>query len=86
MATEYNDYYCHHISGCCQIFRKDLFNFGFELDKNYGFFWCEDTDLSMQSLYLNKINYRINGNKYIKHELIIEYLIKLTSALQEMGY
>jgi len=63
-----NEYYCHHISGCCQIFRKDLFNFGFELDENYGFFWCEDTDLSMQSLYLNKINYRINGNKYIKHE------------------
>ena len=63
-----NEYYCHHISGCCQIFRKDLFNFGFGLDKNYGFFWCEDTDLSLQSLYLNKINYRINGKNFIKHQ------------------
>lgn len=63
-----NDYYCHHISGCCQIFRKDLFEIGFGLDKNYGFFWCEDTDLSLQSIDLNKINYRINGSKYIHHE------------------
>ena len=62
-----NEYYCHHISGCCQIFRRDLFEFGFQLDKEYGFFWCEDTDLSFQSLYLNKINYRINGKKYIHH-------------------
>lgn len=63
-----NDYYCHHISGCCQIFRKDLFEIGFGLDKNYGFFWCEDTDLSLQSIDLNKINYRINGSNYIHHE------------------
>ena len=28
----------------------------------------EDTDLSFQSLYLNKINYRINGKKYINHK------------------
>ena len=62
-----NEYYCHHISGCCQIFRRDLFEFGFQLDKEYGFFWCEDTDLSFQSLYLNKINFRINGKKYIHH-------------------
>ena len=62
-----NEYYCHHISGCCQIFRKDLFHLGFGLDKKYGFFWCEDTDLSLQSLYLNKINYRISGKKYISH-------------------
>lgn len=63
-----NEYYCHHISGCCQIFRRELFLVGFNLDKNYGFFWCEDTDLSFQSLYLNKINYRINGKKYINHQ------------------
>ena len=60
-----SEYYCHHISGCCQIFRRDLFDVGFKLDENYGFFWCEDTDLSFQSLYLNKINYRINGKKYM---------------------
>jgi len=63
-----NDYYCHHISGCCQIFRKELFNVGFGLDPNYGFFWCEDTDLSMQTLNLNKINYRISGKDYIFHQ------------------
>ena len=63
-----SEYYCHHISGCCQIFRRDLFDVGFKLDENYGFFWCEDTDLSFQSLYLNKINYRINGKKYINHK------------------
>ena len=63
-----NDYYCHHISGCCQIFRKELSTIGFGLDANYGFFWCEDTDLSMQSLNLNKINYRISGKDYIHHE------------------
>ena len=63
-----NNYYCHHISGCCQIFRRDLFYMGFGLDKNYGFFWCEDTDLSLQSLNLNKINYRISGSNYIHHE------------------
>ena len=62
-----NEYYCHHIAGCCQIFRRDLKLFGFKLDPYYGFFWVEDTDLSMQSLYLNKINYRINSNKLMKH-------------------
>ena len=62
-----NEYYCHHISGCCQVFRRDLFHFDFGLDENYGFFWCEDTDLSFQSMYLNKINYRINGNNLIEH-------------------
>jgi len=63
-----NEYYCHHIAGCCQIFRSDLFLFNFNLDPYYGFFWCEDTDLSMQSIYLNKINYKINGNKFIHHQ------------------
>jgi mannosyltransferase OCH1-like enzyme len=62
-----NEYIVDHISGCCQAFRKDLFNFGFELDLNYGKFWVEDTDLSMQSLYLNKNNYRINPKKFIEH-------------------
>ena len=51
-----------------KIFRADLFHVGFNLDKNFGFFWCEDTDLSFQSMYLNKINYRINGNNYIDHK------------------
>ena len=63
-----HEYYCHHIAGCCQIFRKDLFIFGFKLDPYYGFFWCEDTDLSMQSLLLNKINYKINGKSFIHHQ------------------
>ena len=40
----------------------------FGLDEKYGFFWCEDTDLSFQSMYLNKINYRINGNNLIEHK------------------
>jgi hypothetical protein len=62
-----NEYFCHHIAGCCQVFRKDLFHFGFQLDPFYGFFWCEDTDLSCQSLALNKINYRIDAKKYIEH-------------------
>ena len=36
------------------------------LDENYGFFWCEDTDLSLQSLYLNKINYK---KRYRRHSI-----------------
>jgi len=33
-----NEYYCHHIAGCCQVFRKDLFHIGFQLDSFYGIF------------------------------------------------
>ena len=62
-----NEYIVDHIAGCFQAFRRDLFNFKFGLDPFYGKFWVEDTDLSMQSLYLNKINYRINQKKYIDH-------------------
>jgi len=62
-----NEYYCHHIAGCCQVFRKDMQLFGFELDPNYGKFWVEDTDLSMQSLFLNKINYRLSSKGFINH-------------------
>jgi mannosyltransferase OCH1-like enzyme len=62
-----NEYNVHHIAGCCQAFRKDLFNYGFNLDPYYGKFWVEDTDLSMQSLYLNKINYRISQKNYLEH-------------------
>ena len=62
-----NEYIVDHISGCCQAFRKDLYNFGFGLDPFYGKFWVEDTDLSMQSLELNKINYRIAQDKYLEH-------------------
>jgi hypothetical protein len=62
-----NEYIVDHISGCCQAFRKDLYNFGFGLDPFYGKFWVEDTDLSMQSLKLNKINYRITQDKYLEH-------------------
>ena len=65
---DYNEYYCHHIAGCCQVFRKDLFLFNFALDPYYGKFWVEDTDLSMQSLYLNKINYRINSKDLMEHQ------------------
>ncbi len=56
-----------HIAGCCQAFRKDLFNFDFGLDPYYDKFWVEDTDLCMQSLYLNKLNFRINQSEYINH-------------------
>ena len=62
-----NEYIVHHIAGCCQAFRKDLFHFGFNLDPYYGKFWCEDTDLSMQSLELKKINYRISQKNYLEH-------------------
>lgn len=66
--NDHNEYYCHHIAGCCQIFRKDLNLFNFRLDPYYGFFWVEDTDLSMQSLYLNKTNYRINSENLLTHQ------------------
>ena len=62
-----NEYIVDHIAGCCQAFRRDLFHFNFKLDPYYTKFWVEDTDLSMQSLYLNKINYRIPQNNYIEH-------------------
>jgi hypothetical protein len=61
------EYIVDHIAGCCQAFRKDLFNFGFKLDPYYTKFWVEDTDLSMQSLSLNKINYRIPQHNYLEH-------------------
>jgi mannosyltransferase OCH1-like enzyme len=62
-----NEYIVDHIAGCCQAFRRDLYNFGFGLDPFYGKFWVEDTDLSMQTLELNKINYRINQKDYLEH-------------------
>lgn len=62
-----NEYIVTHIAGCCQAFRKDLFNYGFGLDSQYGKFWVEDTDLSLQSLYLNKINFRFPQKKYLEH-------------------
>ncbi len=62
-----HEYIVDHIAGCCQAFRKDLFNYGFMLDPFYGKFWVEDTDLSMQSLFLNKINYRISQKNYLEH-------------------
>ena len=61
------EYYVHHIAGCCQAFRKDLHAFGFGLDPFYGKFWVEDTDLSMQSLYLSKKNLRIPQIDNIDH-------------------
>lgn len=65
--TNTNEFSVDHIAGCCQVFRKDLKHFGFKLDPYYDKFWVEDTDLSMQSLELNKINFRINQTKYIDH-------------------
>jgi len=62
-----NEYLVDHIAGCCQAFRRDLFIFDVCLDKYYGKFWVEDTDLSMQSLNLNKKNFRINPKKYLEH-------------------
>ena len=62
-----NEYIVDHIAGCCQAFRRDLYIFDFKLDPYYGKFWVEDTDLSMQSLELNKKNFRINPKEYISH-------------------
>jgi len=62
-----NEYYCHHIAGCCQIFRRDMALFGVELDPYYDKFWVEDTDFSMQFLELGKKNYRFSQKNRIKH-------------------
>lgn len=62
-----NEFFVDHIAGCCQAFRKDLSIFGLKLDINYGKFWVEDTDFCMQSLFLNKKNFRINQSLYIDH-------------------
>ena len=66
--TETREFNVDHIAGCCQAFRKDLSLFGFKLDPYYDKFWVEDTDLSMQSLELNKINFKLNQMKYIEHQ------------------
>lgn len=50
------EYEVQHISGCCQCFRRDMFLFSIALDPLYGKFWVEDTDFSMQFLYLGKIS------------------------------
>ena len=63
-----NEYIVDHIAGCCQAFRRDLFHLGFGLDPFYGKFWVEDTDLSMQSLELNKKNYRFCQKNYMQHQ------------------
>ena len=65
--TETKEFSVDHIAGCCQAFRKDLKLFGFELDPYYDKFWVEDTDLCMQSLDLNKINFKLNQSLYIDH-------------------
>jgi GT2 family glycosyltransferase len=62
-----NEYYVDHIAGCCQCFRREIFLYGFGLDPYYGKFWVEDTDLSMQSLELNKNNIKINQHNYLDH-------------------
>jgi len=64
---ETREFSVDHIAGCCQAFRRDLFHFGFKLDPYYDKFWVEDTDLSMQSIELNKINFKINQSLYIDH-------------------
>jgi len=61
------EYYVDHIAGCCQCFRRELFIYGFGLDYYYGKFWVEDTDLSMQSLEMNKNNIKINQQNYLDH-------------------
>ena len=65
---EIQEFNVDHIAGCCQVFRRDLKLFGFKLDPYYDKFWVEDTDLSMQSLYLNKVNFKINQSMYIDHQ------------------
>ena len=61
------EYYCDHIAGCCQAFRRDMFLLGVDLDSYYDKFWVEDTDFSMQFLKLGKRNYRIPQKDRMKH-------------------
>uniref|UniRef100_A0A6C0K5B6 Glycosyltransferase 2-like domain-containing protein n=1 Tax=viral metagenome TaxID=1070528 RepID=A0A6C0K5B6_9ZZZZ len=63
-----HEYYVTNLAGCCQCFRKDLLHVGFQIDDAYGKFWVEDTDLSLQILYLNKKNYRIPQLEYLYHD------------------
>jgi GT2 family glycosyltransferase len=65
-----NEYIVDHISGCCQSFRKELFEVGFKMDLFYDKFWIEDCDLSQQALALNKFNYRIAPHNRLIHKWI----------------
>ena len=47
------------IAGCCQIFRRSLFELGVGLDPYFYPFWVEDSDLSLQVLNVGKKNYII---------------------------
>ncbi len=46
--------YVDQLAGCCQVFRRDLVNFGVQLDPNYGKFWVEDADFCFQITNLGK--------------------------------
>jgi GT2 family glycosyltransferase len=63
-----NEFRVDCLAGCCQVFRRDLYNLGIEMDKKYGKFWCEDTDFCLQVLQIGKINYRIPQKNYLEHE------------------
>jgi len=56
------------ITGCCQIFRRDMFNLGICIDTSYGMFWCEDNDFSLQFKKIGKKMLVINHNNSIVHE------------------
>jgi GT2 family glycosyltransferase len=55
------------ISGCCQIFRRDLLE-KVSIDLAFQPFWYEDTDFSFQSLYLGGINYRFHCKNNFLHK------------------
>lgn len=56
------------LAGCCQCFRRDMQHFGFQVDPEFGKFWCEDTDLCYQLASMGKKMYRIKQKGYLLHE------------------
>lgn len=56
------------IAGCCQIFKRSLFDLGVALDPYFYPFWVEDSDLSLQVLNTGKKLYRISPNHGMYHD------------------
>ena len=54
------------ISGCCQIFRRDLLD-KVSIDLVFKPFWYEDTDFSFQVLFKGGINYRFHCKNNFLH-------------------
>ena len=56
------------IAGCCQVFKRSLFDLGVALDPYFYPFWVEDSDLSLQVLNTGKKLYRISPNHGMYHD------------------